>query len=125
MFKIVNIVVKSHICRSSEHTISRVNYWGQGLTWERYKRTCWHKLNDLKRLGLQRSICCQNPLNKTFKICTFHCMSNVPQKNKNDLVNDMQLKYLGGSLVIPSFEIHQINEMIEWKDNWKAVTKQV
>lgn len=52
-------------------------------------------------------------------------MSNVPQKNKNDLVNDMQLKYLGGSLVIPSFEMHQINEMNEWKDNWKAVTKQV
>ena len=66
MFQIVNIVVKSHICRSSEHTVSRVNYWGQGLTWERCKRTFWHKLNDLKRLGLQKSICCQNPLNKTY-----------------------------------------------------------
>ena len=63
--------------------------------------------------------------NGTLRVCTFHCMSNVPEKNKNDLVNDMQLKYFGGSLVIPSFEMHQINEMNEWKDNWKAVTKQV
>lgn len=40
------------------------------------------------------------------------------------LIND-EAEIFGERLVIPSFEMHQINEMNEWKDNWKAVTKQV
>lgn len=52
IFWVVNVVIKSHIYRSWEHTVSKANFWGQGLTWRGVSGIFWHKLFDLIRSWL-------------------------------------------------------------------------